>query len=117
MAKKSKARVRTVRPRQQPPPEVVNNPGILRYLGLQSFSPWKRRPQTALAQQRWRRKLVLGGVIVALVLGIGAGMRFWLQLDLALRLQRALGITAVDHHYTRGVVGAPVVIKEFSDYT
>src|SRR5215831_6765601 len=112
MAKKSKARVRTVRPRQQPPPEVVNNPGILRYLGLQSFSPWQRRPRTALAQQRWRRKLVLGGVIVALVLGIGAGMRFWQQRDLAPRLQGA-----VDHHYTRGVVGAPVVIKEFSDYT
>src|SRR5215471_2220681 len=112
MAKKSKARVRTVRPRQQPPPAVVDKPGVLRYLGLQSFHPWKRRPRTAVAQRRWRRKLVLGGVIVVLALGIGAAVRFWQQRDLAPRLQGT-----VDQHYTRGVVGAPVVIKEFSDYT
>ena len=87
MAKKSKARVRTVRP-QQPP------------------------PQQALAQRRWRLKLVMGGVILALTLGVGGVVRFLQQRDLAPRLQGA-----VERHYTRGVVGAPVVIKEFSDYT
>jgi uncharacterized protein HemX len=87
MAKKSKARVRTVRP-QQPP------------------------AQRAVVQRRWPLKLIMGGVILALALGIGAVVRFQQQRDLAPRLQGT-----VDRHYTRGVVGAPVVIKEFSDYT
>ena len=87
MAKKSKVRAQTVRP-QQPP------------------------TQPALAQRRWRLKLVLGGVILALALGVGGVVRFLQQRDLAPRLQGT-----VDRHYTRGVAGAPVVIKEFSDYT
>ena len=87
MAKKPKARVRTVRP-QQPP------------------------PQQAVVQRRWPLKLVMGGVILALVIGVGAAVRFWQQRDLAPRLQGT-----VDRHYTRGVVSAPVVLKEFSDYT
>ena len=87
MAKKSKARTRTVRP-QQPPTQ-------------QTFAP-----------RRWRRKFVLGGVILALALGVGGVVRFLHQRDLAPRLQGA-----VDRHYTRVVAGAPVLIKEFSDYT
>jgi len=87
MAKKSKARARTVRPRQP-------------------------STQQTLAPRRWRRKLVLGGVILALALGVGGVVRFLQQRDLAPRLQGA-----VDRHYTRGTAGAPVVIKEFSDYT
>jgi hypothetical protein len=87
MAKKSKARARTVRP-QQPP------------------------TQQRVAPRRRRLKLVLGGVILALALGVGSVVRFLHQRDLAPRLQGA-----VDRHYTRGVAGAPVVIKEFSDYT
>ena len=87
MAKKSKARVRTVRQRQ-------------------AFT------QQTLARRRWRLKLVLGGVIVALALGVGGVVRFLQQRDLAPRLQGA-----VDRHYTRGAAGAPVVMKEFSDYT
>ena len=87
MAKKSKARVRTGRPPQPP-------------------------PQRAAVQRRWYLKLVVGGVILALALGIGAVVRFRQQHSLAPRLQ---GV--VDGHYTRGVVGAPVIIKEFSDYT
>ena len=87
MAKKSTARGRPVRP-QQPP------------------------GQQALAPRRQRLKLVLGGVILALVLGIG-GLVYWQrQRDLSPRLQGAVG-----RHYTRGTAGAPVVIKEFSDYT
>jgi hypothetical protein len=55
---------------------------------------------------------VLGGVILALVLGVG-GLVYWQhQRDLSPRLQGA-----VDGHYTRGTAGAPVVIEEFSDYT
>ena len=87
MAKKSRARARTVRP--QP-------------LSTQ---------QTA-ARRRWRFKLVVGGVILVLALGVGGVVRFLQQRDLAPRLQGA-----VDRHYTRGTAGAPVVIKEFSDYT
>ena len=87
MAKKSKARARTVRP-QQPP------------------------AQQPFVQRRQRLKLVLGSVILALVLGVG-GLVYWQhQRDLSPRLQ---GV--VDGHYTRGVAGAPVVIEEFSDYT
>ena len=87
MAKKSKARAQTLHPRQQP-------------------------TQEALAQRLWRRKLVIGGVALALVLGVGGLVRFLQQRDLSPRLQGS-----VDKHYTRGTAGAPVVIKEFSDYT
>ena len=87
MAKKSKARTQTLR-RQQP------------------------STQQTLAQRRWHLKLVLGGVIIALALGVGVLVRFLPQRDLSSRLQGA-----VERHYTRGTAGAPVVIKEFSDYT
>jgi len=87
MAKKSKARAHTVRPQ-------------------------RLSTQHTGARRRGRRKLVLGGVILALALGVGGAIRFLHQRDLAPRLQGA-----VDGHYTRGTAGAPVVIKEFSDYT
>jgi len=87
MAKKPKARGQALHPRQQP-------------------------SQAALAQRRWRFKLMIGGVILALALGVGGVVRFLQQRDLAPRLQGA-----IDNHYTRGTAGAPVVIKEFSDYT
>ena len=87
MAKKSKARAQTFRPRQQP-------------------------TQEALAQRRWRLKLVIGSVVLAVALGVGGLVRFLQQRDLAPRLQGT-----GDKHYTRGTAGAPVVIKEFSDYT
>lgn len=87
MAKKSKARAQTFRPRQQ-------------------------STKGAIAPRRWRLKLVIGGVILAVALGVGGLVRFLQQRDLAPRLQKA-----VDKHYTLGTAGAPVVIKEFSDYT
>jgi len=55
---------------------------------------------------------VIGGVILAVALGVGGLVRFLQQRDLSPRLQKA-----VDKHYTLGTSGAPVVIKEFSDYT
>ena len=61
---------------------------------------------------RRRQKLVLGGLIVLLVLAAGVAIRSWQQRNLPLRLQGAL-----DNHYSKGVPGAPVVMKEFSDYT
>jgi hypothetical protein len=94
MAKKSKARVQTLSPRQQSP----------------------RKP---LTPRRWRLKLVIGGTILAVVLGIGVVfkynpglVRFLQQRDLAPHLQGP-----GDKHYTLGTAGAAVVIKEFSDYT
>jgi hypothetical protein len=61
---------------------------------------------------RWfQKKLLLGGVVLALVVGVGVFMRVRQQQHIAPRLQGA-----IDNHYTRGTPGAPVVIKEFSDY-
>ena len=87
MAKKSKARVQTSSPRQQ-------------------------SPQKPLRPRRWRLKLVIGGAVLAVALGVGGLVRFLQQRDLAPHLQGT-----GDKHYTLGSAGAPVVIKEFSDYT
>ncbi len=87
MAKKSKARAHTLSPRQQ-------------------------SRQKPLTPRRWRLKLVLGGAVLAVALGVGGLVRFLQQRDLAPRLQ---GVE--NKHYTLGTAGAPVVIKEFSDYT
>ena len=87
MAKKSKARVQRLSPRQP-------------------------SPQKPLTLRRWRLKLALGGVVLAVVLGVGGLVRFLQQRDLAPHLQ-----STGDKHYTQGTAGAAVVIKEFSDYT
>ena len=72
MAKKSKARAQTWRPRQQ-------------------------STQEAVAQRRWRLKLLIGGAVLVLALGVGGLVRFLQQRDLSPRLQGT-----VDKHYTRG---------------
>ena len=78
----------------------------------QTFHPRQQSTQATLAPRRWYPKLVIGGVILAVALGVGGLVQFLQQRDLSPRLQKA-----VDKHYTRGPAGAPVVIKEFSDYT
>jgi hypothetical protein len=87
MAKKSKARVQRLSPRQ----------------------PSSRK---ALPPRRWRPKLVIGGVVLVVVLGAGGLVRLLQQRDLAQHLQGT-----GERHYTLGTAGTPVVIKEFSDYT
>jgi len=87
MAKKSKARAQTLSSRQQ-------------------------SPQKPLTPRRWRLKLVIGGAVLAVALGVGGLVRFLQQRDLTPRLQGT-----EDKHYTLGTARAPVVIKEFSDYT
>jgi hypothetical protein len=71
----------------------------------------KARPGTK-RQQRWRQKLLVGGIALVLVIGIGVFIRYRQQSMMPPRLQGA-----IENHYTRGTAGAPVVVKEFSDYT
>ena len=87
MAKKSKARAQMLSPRQQ-------------------------SPQKPLTPRRWRLKLVIGGAVLAVALGVGGLVRFLQQRDLVSGLQGT-----GEKRYTLGAAGAPVVIKEFSDYT
>jgi hypothetical protein len=70
-----------------------------------------RRSNTNPSAKRGQ-KLILGGVILILVLVAGTAIRSWKQRNLPLRLQGAL-----DNHYSKGIPGALVVMKEFSDYT
>lgn len=72
-----------------------------------------KRQQAQQSQQRQRRqRLILGGAVLILIIGIGIFMRYRQMSRLPLQLQGA-----IDNHYTHGVAGAPVVIKEFSDFT
>lgn len=87
MAKKSKARAQTLRPRQQP-------------------------IKAGVAPRRQRLKLIIGGAVLAVALGVAGLVHFRQQSGLGQRLQGP-----VDQHYSRGTAGAKVVIKEFSDYT
>ena len=73
----------------------------------------KSRRSTANPSAKRRQKLILGGVILILVLAAGGAIRSWQQRNIPLRLQGALD----DNHYSKGVPGALVVMKEFSDYT
>ena len=56
--------------------------------------------------------MLVGGIALVLVLGIGVFIRYRQQSMMPPRLQGA-----IENHYTRGTAGAPVVVKEFSDYT
>jgi hypothetical protein len=69
-----------------------------------------KRQQTT--QQSRRQRLIFGVVILVLVIGIAVFVRYRQQSQIPPRLQGA-----TDDHYTHGVAGAAVVIKEFSDYT
>jgi hypothetical protein len=81
----------------------------------------KTRQKTSRAQPRGRQaspgprrrhqRLILGGIILVLVIGIGVFVRYRQQQQIPPRLQGA-----IENHYTHGVAGAPVVVKEFSDY-
>lgn len=77
-----------------------------------SNTPASRRPVPAARPPSWRQKMILGGGILVLVIGIGVFVRSWQQSRIPPQLQGA-----IDNHYTRGVAAAPVVIKEFSDFT
>jgi hypothetical protein len=87
MAKKSK-------PRQTPRRQQGKS--------LQVTKSWRRRHQ----------KMLLGAAILLLVVGVGVFVRYRQHSTVAPRLRGA-----VENHYTRGSAGAPVVVKEFSDYT
>jgi hypothetical protein len=79
---------------------------------VSALSSRPRASQTSLTSRRWRLKLVIGGAVLAIVLGVGGLVRWLQQRDLSPRLPGT-----VETHYTRGTAGAAVVIKEFSDYT
>jgi hypothetical protein len=80
---------------------------------LQPARQQTNAPPVAARRGSWYqdKKMLLGGVILGLVIGLGVFIRSYQHSQLAPRLQGA-----IDNHYTRGVSGAPVVIKEFSDY-
>ncbi|GIX45956.1 MAG: hypothetical protein KatS3mg131_0167 [Candidatus Tectimicrobiota bacterium] len=72
-----------------------------------------RHPSKARAAPSWqRRRLLLGGAILLAVLGAVALARHLQQRAVAPKLQGAIA-----NHYTWGTPGAPVVVKEFFDYT
>jgi predicted nucleic acid-binding Zn ribbon protein len=72
-----------------------------------------KRQQIRQTQQRQRRqRILLGGVALLLVIGIGVFIRYRQMSRIPIQLQGTIG-----NHYTHGVAGAPVVIKEFSDFT
>ncbi len=79
--------------------------------GNKAPSGRQQRQEAKQTQVRQRQRIILGGVILVLVIGIGVFIRYNQQRSLAPHLQGAL-----DNHYTRGVAGAPVLVKEFSDY-
>ena len=89
MAKKPKTREGTISKRQQR----------------------REAEQKQASQRRRRQKMLLGGLVLVLVVGAGLAVRYVQQRNIPIRLQGA-----VDSHYTKGVAGAPVVVKEFSDY-
>lgn len=82
-----------------------SNPG-------QKGSRQQQARQRQTRRQQRRRRFVLGGILLALVIAVGVWMRLRQQSQVLPPLQGT-----VEGHYTRGVPGAPVVIKEFSDYT
>jgi hypothetical protein len=71
-----------------------------------------KQRQTRKQQQQRRQRLLLGGVLLALVIGVGIFLQIRQRSRVIPQLQGA-----IEGHYTRGVPGAPVVIKDFSDYT
>jgi hypothetical protein len=77
-----------------------------------TLAPRPQASQTSLTPRRWRLKLVIGGAVLALALGVGGLVRLLQQRDIS-PSQQGTG----EKHYTRGTAGAAVVIKEFSDYT
>jgi hypothetical protein len=89
MAKKPKTREGTVSRRQQR----------------------REAEQKQASRRRQRQRMLLGGLVLVLVVGIGIAVRTIQQRNIPVRLQGA-----VDNHYTKGVAGAAVVVKEFSDY-
>ena len=80
--------------------------------GSTSGKSARRRQPKQAARPRWRQNMLLGGAILVLVVGIGVFVRYWQQSRIPPQLQGA-----IDNHYARGVAGAPVVVKEFSDFT
>jgi hypothetical protein len=79
-------------------------------------APASPAPQRqAIAHQHlpwWRQKFLWGSCILILVIGVGVFVRYVLFRPASPNLQGA-----TNNHYTRGIAGAPVVLKEFSDYT
>jgi hypothetical protein len=76
-------------------------------------SPGQQRSQASRVQTPWwRHKFFLGSVILLFVVSIGIFVRYGLWYPGTPHL-----VGAIENQYRRGVAGAPVMIKEFSDYT
>lgn len=79
--------------------------------GNKTSSKRRQDQQVKQDQARRRQRMLLGGLALVLVIGAVVVVRYIQRRSIQTQLQGA-----IDDHYTRGVEGAPVVVKEFSDY-
>ena len=79
---------------------------------LTTSAPSRRAATSPPPRPWWQHKIFWGSCALLLVIGLGVFVRSVLFRPVLPHLQGA-----VEQHYGRGPAGAPVILKEFSDYT
>ena len=75
-------------------------------------TPTRRAVTSSVPRRWWQHQAVWGSGVLLLVIGIGVWVRYSLFRPVLPQLPGMIG-----QHYVRGPATAPVVLKEFSDYT